>query len=296
MEIEYTPILVGVGLGTASVLAWKLKKTKPVLEFNDAVFERDTRRLRLTVSNLGKRGLFTKPLLRKIVQSEGCVQTDSGSRIPFLPAARDASRTMYELVSECNDPIEIPSSSSIELIFHLDHDPGFKLADYLYVESPCGKNRKNMGSSVVKTIPIFAIDGEVDVKTVDFNESGDIEDLFLAEPPRVEELTLEDLAIEPSCDVSEPLANTPSCLTEPAAIEDTLGGKNEANVLEAKCGGGSMKKSAAKPKKPAKKKQSKTTAVQASVVGAKTNAKKPVPKKAVKKKASKKAVKKSKKK
>lgn len=150
-DIDYTPIYLGLGVGLGAVLAWKFRKAEPLMEIVDAVYHKDEQKLRVHVTNRTPHPVYAKPAVRKIIDNSH--KDDTHPIMSFMPASAEA-RTMYELITECDGPVVVPANSSVDLLFHLDEDPEFKMDDYLHISSECGMHPAEMKGSVVRAMPM----------------------------------------------------------------------------------------------------------------------------------------------
>jgi len=164
MELDYTPIYIGVGVGVGALVAWKLRKAEPLIDVGDAVYHKDKKKLKVHLSNATPQPVYAKPLVRKIVTPSKKKEEDDDSPFSFMPASRDTRRTMYELVSECDEKIQIPGNSSIDLVFHLPEDHELGENDRIQVDSICGIKEDELKASVLENLPVSVKEGEVVAK------------------------------------------------------------------------------------------------------------------------------------
>ena len=158
MEIDYTPVYIGIGVGLGSLVAWKMRKAKSLIDLDDATYHEAEKKLTVHLKNASPHDVYAKPAVRKIVGAKE--EEVTSSYLSYMTGSR-SQRMLYDLITESNEPVKIPANAEVDLIFHLEDDPDLEGQDFLYIDSSCGSNPQDLKSTVAKTIPVKVRHGEV---------------------------------------------------------------------------------------------------------------------------------------
>ncbi len=154
MKIDFTPVAAAFGIGLATILLLRLRKTSPDVLFKDVRYNKLRNEIQLVVENVSGKTVYVRPALRlvKLLHADELRERSSNGPIPMMTASAGSVIKGYDLIGEYAVPVGVDANSQATITYPVMRDFGLKAYDNIRVDSPVGESPERLEGSVCGTV------------------------------------------------------------------------------------------------------------------------------------------------
>jgi hypothetical protein len=154
LELDYTPLWLGFGVGVATLLLHKFRKVEPLVSFEDIVLDEEDDQIKLKVKNTTTDTVYVRPSIRKITFNSPREWRGVTAQQDYLPAQGVSVIKSFELLGEYAEGIKIRPGQEIEVEYPVRQGFHLNMFDNIRVDAQCGRDKTKLEGSSTSTLQL----------------------------------------------------------------------------------------------------------------------------------------------